>query len=69
MRRSQLRQVEDVDTNAEPVVVDLVIQQPKASKIYYSCYEKIDQRNRSRQDSLDLWKKLVTREWDIRTIW
>ena len=66
MRRSRLRQVEDVDTNADPVVVDLAIPQPKASKLYYSCCAKIDQHNRSRQDSLDLEKKLGTQAWDMR---
>ena len=66
MHRSRLRQVEDVDTNADPVAVDLVIPQPKASEIYYSCCAKIDQHNRSRQDSLDLEKKLGTQEWDMR---
>ena len=66
MRYSRLRQVEDVDTNADPVAVDLVIPQPKASEIYYSCCAKIDQHNRSRQDSLDLEKKLGTQEWDMR---
>ena len=66
MRRSRLRQVEDVETNADPVAVNLVIPQPKASKIYYSCCAKIDQHNRSRQDSLDIEKKLGTQDWDMR---
>ena len=60
MRRSWLHQEEDMDMNADPVAVDLVIPQPKASEIYYSCCAKIDQHNRSCQDSLDPEKKLGT---------
>ena len=66
MQRSRLRQVEAVETNADPVEVNLVIPQPKVTKIYYSVCAKIDQHNRCRQDSLDLEKKLGTQKWDMR---
>ena len=48
MQLSWLLQVEGVETNENTVPVDLVILQPKASKMYYSCCAKIDQHNRSR---------------------
>ena len=66
MERVRSRQIEDVETNADPVDVTLCIPQPKACDIYYACCGKIDQHNRCRQDSLDLEKKMGTHFWDKR---
>ena len=51
------------DPNEEPNMVDLTISNPITSEIYYSACVKIDRHNRCRQESLDVEKKLVTKDW------
>jgi hypothetical protein len=57
--RSRLRQV-DLAPNADAERVQLLIDQPKASALYYSAAAKIDQHNRSRQADLGIERKLKT---------
>jgi hypothetical protein len=56
--RKRWRQVNTVDPDAEPELVDLEINQPAAAEVYYGVCAKIDQHNRHRQDTLRLGKKL-----------
>ena len=56
-------QLEEISTNEDPVDVNPTIMQTKASEIYYGACYNIDQHNRCRQESLDIWKKLQTHEW------
>jgi hypothetical protein len=44
----------------------LLIDQPKASALYYSAAAKIDQHNRSRQEDLGIERKLKTLDWSKR---
>ena len=60
--RWQWRQISD-EPNAPPQLVDLVVPQPRAAEIYYSVCGKIDQHNRSRQDTLKLETKLEMKCW------
>jgi Transposase IS4 len=64
--RIRTQQVEDVESNADPERLLLTINQPKAASLYYSTCGKIDQHNRSRQDTLNLEKKLETKQWQRR---
>ena len=58
------RQVDDI-TNADPVCVELEINQPIVAEIYYSRNSKIDDINRTSQDDLQLERKLQTKDWSI----
>ena len=60
--RQRLRQ-EDVDPNAEPELLTLVIDQSKTCELYYACCIMVDRHNRCRQADLQLEKKLVTKDW------
>jgi Transposase IS4 len=64
--RQCVQQMEDVETNAEPERVKITLDVPKAAELYYSTCGKIDQHNRCRQDTLNLEKKLETKEWHRR---
>jgi hypothetical protein len=59
--RESCGQVGNEDTLPEPV--RLVITQPKAAEVYYSCRACIDQHNRDRQSTLMIETKLVTHDW------
>ena len=50
-------------TNTEPTRQELVIPIPKAAEEYYEACAMIDRHNRSRQDNLQLERKLGTLEW------
>ena len=63
---SRGHQLTEVDTNDEPVRVDMSLDCPKAAATYYSTCGKIDQHNRCRQDTLNLEKKIQTNQWDRR---
>jgi hypothetical protein len=52
--------------DAEPVKVELQVQQPKAAEMYYDCCAAIDRHNRCRQDDLMLEKKFITHDWSKR---
>jgi hypothetical protein len=43
--------------------MELIVPQPKAAEIYYSCCAMIDPHNRCHQDDLVLEKKLGTMDW------
>ena len=47
-------------------MVDLTSPQPITAEIYYSAYGQIDIHNRCRQESLDIEKKLGTKDWSKR---
>jgi Transposase IS4 len=64
--RQCVQQIEEVETNADPERVHITLDVPKAAEIYYSTCGKIDQHNRCRQDTLNLEKKLETKEWHRR---
>jgi hypothetical protein len=64
--RQRVQQIEDIGTNVDPERVHMTIDVPKAAEIYYSTCGKIDQHNRCRQDTLNLEKKLETKEWNRR---
>jgi hypothetical protein len=66
IQRTRVQQVTDVESNEDPVRVDMVLDCPKAAAIYYSTCGKIDQHNRCRQDTLKLEKKIETKSWDHR---
>ena len=63
--RYRWRQV-DKAPNAEPERVELRIQQPESTQVYYDSCGKIDQHNRHRQDTLRIEKKFETHRWDMR---
>jgi Transposase IS4 len=54
------------EANAEPELMDKHIPQPKAAETYYSACGRIDQHNRTRQDTLQLERKMQTNNWDKR---
>ena len=60
--RRRLRQV-DKSPNAPPEHVDLRIEQPNCSAIYYDNCGMIDRHNRLRQDDLQIERKYVTQLW------
>jgi hypothetical protein len=64
--RLRVQQIEEVETNEDPKRVKITLDVPKAAEIYYSTCGKIDQHNRCRQDTLNLEKKLETKEWHRR---
>ena len=53
-------------TNAFLVRVEFDINKPRVAEIYYSSNSKIDENNRTRQDDLQLKRKLQNKDWDIR---
>ena len=59
--RVQWRQ-EDPALNADTNMVELTIPQPPTAEIYYSTSVQIDRHNRCRQESLDIEKKLSTKD-------
>jgi len=63
--RYRWRQVSQV-TNADPERVELVVAQPEACEIYYATCGLIDQHNRHRQDTLQLERKIETKDWAVR---
>ncbi len=64
--RERWRQDDPVDTNEEPTHQELTIPIPKAAEEYYDACGMIDRHNRSRQDNLQLERKLGTKEWHRR---
>ena len=60
--RKRWRQV-DQTADASPEKVELLVQQPKATEVYYSVCSKIDRHNRNRQDTLRMERKVETRLW------
>ena len=65
-QRKRMRQVQPVESNLPPEVVDLEVVQPKGAEVYYSTCAAIDQHNRWHQDDLQLERKLRTPRWDMR---
>jgi Transposase IS4 len=63
--RRRWRQLEE-DAYTLPENVELIVPQPQAAEVYYSCCAKIDQHNRHRQDTLGLEKVWKTKKWDLR---
>ena len=63
--RDRLIQVDD-SPNADPVSFYFEINQPRVDEIYYPRNPKIDENNRTRQDDLQLERKLQTNDWSIR---
>ena len=59
--RDRLIQVNDIP-NAYPVRVEFEINQPKVAGRYYSRNPNIDESNHTRQDYLQLEKKLHTKD-------
>ena len=64
-RCTQCRQ-EDPAPNAYPNMVYLTNPQPITADLYYSACGKIYRHNRCCQESLDIKKKLGTRDWSKR---
>ena len=64
--RWRWRQVDPIDTNADPTNVQLLVPQPRATELYYSACGIIDRHNRARQDTLRLEAKLETHDWSWR---
>ena len=52
--------------NAETNMVELTIPQPITAELYYIACSQIDRHNRCRQESLDIEKKLGTKDWSKR---
>ena len=63
--RVRLRQV-DTEDDAEPEHVEMLINQPEATAIYYRGNGQIDEHNRTRQQVIQLEKKLKVKEWHLR---
>lgn len=63
--RDRWRQV-DTTINASPQRVQLTVPQPKACELYYSTCAAVDQHNRDRQATLQIEKKLLTKDWSQR---
>jgi hypothetical protein len=65
--KTRWRQIAPVESNEDPVRVERTIPQPKAAELFYSvAASSIDRHNRSRQDNLQLERKLGTRDWSTR---
>ena len=64
--RSRWRQIAPVESNEPPVRMELTIPQPMAAELFYFVAGKIDRHNRSRQDNLQLERKLGTHDWSQR---
>ena len=64
VRRRWRQIVEDNET--APENVELTVPQPKACETYYETCGMIDRHNRSRQDDLQLERKLGTMDWSMR---
>lgn len=64
--RIRWRQMEDVETNAEPQRMKITVGQPQITQTYYDVCGAIDQHNRCRQDDLGIERKIGTHEWDKR---
>ena len=47
-------------------MVELTIPQPITAELYYSACGQIDRKNRRRQESLNIEKKLGTKDWSKR---
>ena len=54
------------DSNSEPNMVELTIPQSITAEIYYSACGQIDRHNRCHQESIDIEKKLGTKDWSKR---
>ena len=65
-RRIRYRQQESVESNVEPIRMEVLIKQPKAAEEYYLANDKVDQHNRHRQSGVMLEKKILTRDWSKR---
>ena len=65
-KRKRWRQVQPVESNVPPEMIDLEIAQPKGAEVYYDTCAAIDQHNRCRQDDLGLERCLRTPRWDMR---
>jgi Transposase IS4 len=63
--RQRWQQV-DRSLNANPTRQQKEVPQPKAAELYYKGCGKIDQHNRTRQDTLQIERKLQTNSWDKR---
>jgi hypothetical protein len=61
--RWRWRQVDQLESNADPTNVQLLIPQTKATELYYLACGIIDRHNRARQDTLRLEAKLETHDW------
>ena len=61
--RQRCRQLDTEDPDADPERVKLEVPQPKACDLYYKTYAAVDNRNRYRQSSLMIEKKLGTKDW------
>jgi hypothetical protein len=65
--KTRWRQIAPVESNEDPVRVERTIPQPKAAELFYSvAASSIDRHNRSRQDNLQLERKLGTHDWSTR---
>ena len=52
--------------NSEPNIVELTTPQPITTELYYSAFGQIDRHNRYRQESIEIRKTLVTKDWSKR---
>ena len=57
---------EETSPNADPNMIDTTTPQPITEDIYYSARGQIDRHNRCLQESLDIEKKLGTKDWSKR---
>jgi hypothetical protein len=64
--RIRLRQVQPVESGASPESVAIALNVPRAAQVYYSANGAIDQHNRTRQDTLQLERKIQTKVWHKR---
>jgi hypothetical protein len=54
------------DLTTPPEKLEVVVPQPVATEIYYSCCGLIDQHNRDRQATLGMERKFKTHDWSMR---
>ena len=64
--RIRWRQLEDVETNAEPERQELKVISPVMVQTYYDGANAIDCHNRQRQDDLEMERIIKTKSWDKR---
>jgi hypothetical protein len=62
-KKSRWRQIAPVESNEDPVRVEMTIPQPMAAELFYLVAATIDRHNRSRQDNLRLERKLGMHDW------
>lgn len=66
IERTRWRQVSEVEEDEDPDLVYFEVNVPQVAELYYDTCGAVDQHNRHRQSTLNLEKKLQTKDWSRR---